>query len=117
MRSEEPTMSPASLSLVVAADGPGVWRVAALGPVDVGTADQLRDELLALLPAGASVLELDVTQVCRCDIAGARALLDVRDAARRAGGGLMLTAAEAGATTLLDTLHWCRLLDRPGAAP
>ncbi|MGW6709554.1 STAS domain-containing protein, partial [Streptomyces sp. NPDC054956] len=63
------------------------------GEIDLHNAGVLRDTLLAALTSHRGTLLLDLQGVTFCDCAGLNALLAVRLAAKRAGGGLHVLAA------------------------
>jgi anti-anti-sigma factor len=84
---------------------PGVVRVIVRGLLDLLTADHLRARLRAALPPGdLELVELDLSRVTFCDLAGLRALLGARDDAIRAGHRLALVAADPYTELMITTL-------------
>lgn len=106
------------LMIAVAPSGAtGRIRATVHGRLDLVTADQLRSEVLALLPGdGTGALELDLSRVGFCDMAGVRALVDAHTAAGRAGWRLTVTAAGPYPELLLTTLGVGELLGYAAAS-
>lgn len=71
--------------LVVAVLAAGHEVVVVVGEADLHTADQLRHQLVELLPAGPCALLVDVGALCFCDLSGLDALRDVEQVARDRG--------------------------------
>ncbi|WP_170047230.1 STAS domain-containing protein [Couchioplanes caeruleus] len=93
----------------------GVILATVSGPVDLLTVDRFRTQVEALLPDGGvrvleGLLELDLSQVSFCDVAGLRALLAVRDTATRAGYRMMITNADGYTEALIAVFRLSELL-------
>jgi anti-anti-sigma factor len=83
--------------------------VGVAGEADVGTAAQLRDELVRCLRCRPQVLVVDLRDLDFCDLHGLDALDDATDVAHRAG----ITVALRGASVQLTWL-WHRFSRHTG---
>ncbi len=72
----------------------GIGQVTVAGEVDVATAPQLKDALLAVVDAGASSLRVDVADVAFIDSAGLGVLIGALKRVRENGGTIELVGLQ-----------------------
>jgi anti-sigma B factor antagonist len=80
----------------------GIQRVVARGDIDVASAGQLRQELLAVIDAGARIVVLDARAVHFLDSSGLRVIVDVSDRLEADGGQLLIEGASAAMHRVLE---------------
>ncbi|WP_284581493.1 STAS domain-containing protein [Streptomyces sp. 2P-4] len=111
--------TPAPARTLVTLDGLPGGRVAALvvGEITDTTAPPLRRSLLAALGSSSGGLDLDLSAVAFCDVAGLHLLLNLRAHALEKGRTLRVTAASPLVRQLLEaTARWTPLTATPASA-
>lgn len=93
------------------ASGPGAYQVTLSGEYDETNAEEMRSRLLAGL---GQRIEVDCAAVTYLGSVGLAVLMDVRQQAEAAGGGLVLTAVSNIVHTLLDATDLTSYLLAPG---
>jgi anti-anti-sigma factor len=78
--------------------------------VDISTADQLRDELLAVIDEGVAVLVVDMSATTFCDSAALSALIIAHKRAAAAAAELRLVAVTAGVLRVMKLTGVDRLI-------
>ncbi|MFJ9789726.1 STAS domain-containing protein [Streptomyces globosus] len=111
--------TPAPARTLLTLDGLPGGRAAALvvGEITDTTAPPLRRSLLAALGSSSHGLDLDLSAVAFCDIAGLHLLLDLRARALERGRTLRVTAASPLVRQLLEaTACWIPLAADPASS-
>ena len=97
-------------------DRPVVWvgRVAVVtlpAEVDVSNADQIHQDLTALVAQGASLVIVDMSMATFCDSAGVRTLVRAMQTASASGAGLRVAASAPAVTRVLAITGVDRLIE------
>lgn len=100
----------------VSGDWPVVWvgRVAVVtlpAEVDVSNADQVRQDLTAVLAHDASLVIVDMSKTTFCDSAGVTALVRAVRQANASGAGLRVAASAPAVTRVLAITGVDRLIE------
>jgi anti-anti-sigma factor len=82
--------------------GEAAWRVVVAGELDAATAPELADVLDPLVSQPAASVVVNLADVSFMDSSGLRALIRSANAAKEAGGSLVLARASASVTRLLE---------------
>lgn len=72
----------------------GIGQITVVGEVDVATAPQLKDALLAVVDAGAASLRVDLAEVAFIDSAGLGVLIGALKRVREGGGTIELVGLQ-----------------------
>lgn len=78
--------------------------------VDVSSADQLRDELLALIQQGVTALIVDLSETTFCDSAALGALITAHSRAAETAAELRLVAAQPTVSRVMTIVGVDRLI-------
>jgi anti-sigma B factor antagonist len=100
----------------VSGDSPVVWvgRVAVVtlpAEVDVSNADQIRQDLIAVLARDASLVIIDMSATTFCDSAGVTALVRAVRQASASGAGLRVATSAPAVTRVLTITGVDRLIE------
>jgi anti-sigma B factor antagonist len=79
--------------------------------IDISNADKVRDQLLAVLHEGATVLVVDMSETTFCDSAGVNALVRVYQQALALGAAVRLVTTTRAVQRVLDVTGVDRLID------
>jgi anti-anti-sigma factor len=101
------------LRIVTTRDGTHT-RLAVGGEIDMATADQVAERLLAIAEGGEGHVEIDMSKVTFCDSTGLKVLLDAHRTLADAGRALRLTRASPQVMRLLVLSGTQVLLAEPG---
>jgi anti-sigma B factor antagonist len=101
------------LRIITTRDGTNT-RLAVGGEIDMATADDLAERLLAIADGGEGHVEIDMSKVTFCDSTGLKVLLDAHRTLADAGRALRLTRASPQVMRLLVLSGTEVLLADPG---
>lgn len=96
-----PAVNPGELHVAVSGAEPE-YEVRLLGELDMSTAPQLREELLRLTAAGATMVTIDLSELAFVDSTGLSVLITGLKRLREQGGELALRSPTPGTRRVLE---------------
>jgi anti-sigma B factor antagonist len=96
-----PAVNPGDLQVLVSGDQPE-YEIQLFGELDMSTAPALREELVELIAAGATMVTVDLSELAFVDSTGLSVLITGLKRLRQQGGDMALRSPTPGTRRVLE---------------